>query len=243
MARTSQPRFLILLVLSLSIAARAAEEESPNVTAAEAASAEAAAPGEADLAAGQARYQQVCAQCHGPKGEGNVELRSPSIAGLPNWYVATQVGKFQRSWRGAKPEDVPGHLMHAIAQALDPVGVRDVSGYIAALELIPTQVTLTGGDPERGAEIFRERCMECHRYNGRGEPAFLSAQLIGLQDWYLMSQMKKFRDGSRGGHAEDVYGNKMHRVTERMTDESFRDIATHIADLAKRYAKEKPRAR
>jgi len=153
------------------------------------------------------------------------------------------VGKFQRSWRGAKPEDVPGHLMHAIAQALDPVGVRDVSGYIASLELIPTRVTLEGGNAERGAEIFRERCMECHRYNGRGEPAFQSAQLIGLQDWYLLSQMKKFREGARGGHDEDIYGNKMHRVTERMTDESLLDVATHIADLAKRYAKEKPRSR
>lgn len=234
MARSSQLYLVGLLALiSPAVSTLLAEEGVP----------EAAAPGEADLKAGAARYQQVCAQCHGPKGEGNFELKSPSIAGLPDWYVAIQVGKFQRNWRGAKPEDVPGHLMHAIAQALDPVGVRDVSGYIASMELIPTQLTLKGGDAERGAEIFRERCMECHRYNGRGEPAFRSAQLIGLQDWYLLSQMKKFREGARGGHAEDVYGNKMHRITERMTDESFLDIATHISDLARRYAKEKPRSR
>lgn len=202
-----------------------------------------AAPGEPDLAAGEVRYQQVCAQCHGQKGEGNFELKSPSIAGLPDWYVGIQIGKFQRNWRGAKPEDVPGQLMHAIAQALDPVGVRDVSGYIKSLELIPTVVTLDGGNAERGAEMFRERCMECHRYNGKGEPVFRSAQLIGLQDWYLLSQMKKFRDGRRGAHEDDMDGNKMHRVTETMTDESFLDIATHLADLAKKYAKEVPRRR
>ncbi|MCB1090652.1 MAG: c-type cytochrome, partial [Verrucomicrobiae bacterium] len=149
----------------------------------------------------------------------------------------------QRSWRGAKPEDVPGNLMHAIAQALDPEGVRDVAGYVTSMELIPTQVTLKGGDPERGAEIFRERCMECHRYNGRGEPAFFSGQLIGLQDWYLVSQMKKFRDGKRGGHDADIYGNKMHRITEKMTDQSFLDISSHLAELAVKYAKEKPRQR
>lgn len=248
MARSSQLLIRGLAALlatqwSLLPAQESAPAPAPKPQAPPEGAASAAAPGEADLDAGRTRYQQICAQCHGPKGEGSFELKSPSIAGLPGWYIATQVDKFQRDWRGSKPEDVPGHLMHAIAQALDPVGVRDVSGYVASMDLIPTQVTLKGGDPERGAEIFRERCMECHRYNGRGEPVFRSAQLIGLQDWYLLSQMKKFREGMRGGHVDDVYGNKMHRITERMTDESFRDIAAHIADLAKRYAKEKPRMR
>jgi cytochrome c553 len=234
MARSSFTRWLAPLGLSLAASVSAAAEPE---------TASPAAPGEPNLEAGKARYTAVCAQCHGAKGEGNFELKSPSIAGLPNWYIGIQVGKFQRNWRGAKPEDVPGHLMHAIAQALDPEGVRDVAGYITSLELIPTVTTIKGGDAERGAELFRERCMECHRYNGRGEPVFRSAQLIGLQDWYLLSQMKKFQAGNRGGHVDDVDGNKMHRITEKMTDESFRDIATHIADLAKRYAKEKPRQR
>ena len=202
-----------------------------------------AAEGEADLEAGKARYQQVCAQCHGERGEGNFQLKAPSIANLPDWYVAGQIGKFQKDWRGSRPEDVPGNLMHAIAMSLDPVAIRDVAGYIRSMTLVPTVVTLKGGNPERGAELFRERCMECHRYNGRGEPAFRSAQLIGLQDWYIVSQLKKFRDGIRGAHENDAEGTKMHRISERMTDGSFHDVASHIAELAEKYAVERPRRR
>ena len=203
----------------------------------------AAAEGEPDLEAGKAKYEMVCAQCHGVKGEGNRQLRSPSIAALPDWFSTIQIGKFQKNWRGSSPEDVPGNLMHAIAMSLDPEAVRDVAGYIKSLKLIPTVVTLEGGDPEKGAELFRERCMECHRYNGRGEPAFRSGQLIGLQDWYIVAQMKKFRDGKRGADEDDVDGAKMHRITERMTDESFKDVAAHIAELAVKYAEERPRRR
>lgn len=203
----------------------------------------AAAEGEPDLEAGAEHYQKVCAQCHGAEGEGNAELKSPSIANLPDWYVSIQIGKFQRHWRGTKPEDVPGIQMHAIAQSLDPVAVRDLAGYLRSLSIHPTRVTLEGGDPERGAELYRERCMECHRYNGRGEPAFRSGQLIGLQDWYIVSQLKKFRDGIRGANEDDLEGGKMHRVTEKMSDRNFLDLSAHLAELAERYKEERPRRR
>lgn len=203
----------------------------------------AAAKGEPNLELGKQKYRLVCAQCHGEKGEGNLELKSPSIAGLPDWYVAIQIGKFQKDWRGAKPEDVPGTVMHAIATSLDPEAVRDLAGYIKSQKLIPTTVTLEGGDPVKGAELFRERCMECHRYNGRGEPAFRSGQLIGLQDWYIVSQLKKFREGLRGAAENDIDGAKMHRITERIPDQSFLDLTSHIAELAEKYAEEKPRRR
>ena len=32
-------------------------------------------------------FSTVCAACHGLRGEGNRDLRTPSIAGLPAWYV------------------------------------------------------------------------------------------------------------------------------------------------------------
>jgi cytochrome c553 len=201
---------------------------------------EAAARGDADLETGQKHYQQICAQCHGPTGEGNVSLKAPSIAHLPAWYVGGQIGKFQRDWRGVRPEDTEGNMMHAIARSLDPPAVRDVAGYIQSLPLLPTQVTLTGGDAAMGEELYRERCMECHRYNGRGEPAFRSSPLIGLQDWYIVHQLQKFRNGLRGSHENDSEGAKMHRVSGPLSDQSLLDLAAHIAELAKKYA-EKPK--
>lgn len=242
MALSMIPNFVVAAMVCLvSFSWSPAEDKSTEDGVVTVEPVSAAAPGDPDLEAGARHFQQVCAQCHGTKGEGKVELKAPSIANLPDWYVAIQIGKFQRHWRGVKPEDVPGIQMHAIAQSLDAVAVRDLSGYIRSLEIVPTKVTLEGGVAERGAELFRERCMECHRYNGRGEAAFRSGQLIGLQDWYIVSQLAKFRDGMRGHNEDDVEGAKMHRVAERMTDQAFLDLAAHIAELAERYKDERPR--
>ena len=83
--------------------------------------------------------------------------------------------------------------------------------------------------------------MKCHRFNGRGELAFRSSQLIGLQDWYIVSPLKKYRAGLRGAEKEDLDGTKMHRITNQMTDASFLDPSAHLAELADKYAVERPR--
>ena len=48
-------------------------------------------------------YAQVCAACHGVNGEGKEELHSPSITGLPTWYLEEQVKKFRSGARGFHP--------------------------------------------------------------------------------------------------------------------------------------------
>jgi cytochrome c553 len=51
--------------------------------------------------------------------------------------------------------------------------------------------------------------MECHRYNAEGELFFGSPPLVGLQDWYLAAQIRKYQSGIRGVHPKDVNGQKM----------------------------------
>ena len=43
----------------------------------------------------------LCTACHGAQGQGNPELKAPSIAGLPDWYVKNQLEKFRAGTRGA----------------------------------------------------------------------------------------------------------------------------------------------
>ena len=74
-------------------------------------------------------FQQVCANCHGEKGEGKEELKAPSIGGLPEWYVAEQTEKFRSGLRGAHPKDVFGQQMRAITLSLTPEQVKDASAY------------------------------------------------------------------------------------------------------------------
>lgn len=144
---------------------------------------------------GAVLFQNVCAQCHGPKGEGKEDVRAPSIANLPNWYVITQVTNFHDGKRGSDMKfDPQGALMASIAKALKPEQVQAVALYVEKLPLvIPAKRVIDGADVAAGQLLFYERCMECHRYNASGEMAFGSPPLVGRQDWYLLAQLMKFK--------------------------------------------------
>ena len=185
----------------------------------------------------QETFASVCAVCHGVKGEGNLALRSPSIAGLPTWYVHMQLDKFVSHQRGTHPQDMQGQQMHAIAKALTPAMKNAAANSIEQLPHFPTTNTL-GGNSVKGEDLFKNNCIDCHRYNASGEIAFRSAPLTGLQDWYMVAQLIKFRNGIRGKIAGDEDGAKMHLQTGSMTDEQFRDVVAYIADLAQRYRSE-----
>ena len=188
-----------------------------------------------------ALYRSVCATCHGLRGEGRKELFSPSIAGLPDWYVVLQMEKFRRGFRGLPP-DHAGMAMRSIASALPSNALPALAAYVSSLERHPTE----GPGPEdlsRTAEYFFENCAPCHRYNAHGERVFHSAPLTLLPAWYAEASLRKFRDKIRGGHPEDESGKKMQEKTAGLTDELIRELAAYLAVLAEKYppGKRQPR--
>jgi len=156
-------------------------------------------------------FQNVCAQCHGPKGEGKDELKTPSIAHLPHWYVERQLSNFHDGKRGGNSEaDPQGAMMAAIAKALKPDQISAVAKHVESLALVPPkELTLAGANVQAGQELFYERCMECHRYNASGEQLFGSPPLVGRQGWYLLAQLQKFKGLHRGAAKGDEKGAKM----------------------------------
>ena len=185
---------------------------------------------------GKTIFQTVCAQCHGADGEGKPELKSPSIAGMPSWYVNTQFANLREGRRGHDAADPQSFMMAAIAKALQPEQIKAV---IAHVEQMPMKVP-TGKDREManasaqdGMRLFQERCMECHRYNASGEMAFGSPPLIGRQSWYLEEQLKKFKAGKRGAIKNDVNGAKMVQITNFFVEDEqmLRDVVAYIMTL------------
>lgn len=154
---------------------------------------------------------------------------TPSIAGLPRWYLEEQISKFRSGQRGTHPEDMHGQQMRAIVIGLSDVEISEALDVVETLPESKQKLTL-GGDVTRGAKLYREYCMECHRFNGKGEVAFKSAPLAGLQDWYLLGQWQKFSSGLRGYHKDDESGPKMQKVTSYLSsDEDVRDIISYIS--------------
>ena len=181
-------------------------------------------------------YQAMCASCHGKQGEGSLKLKAPSIAGLPDWYVLSQIEKIKSNTRAAGTNDVHLLAMRQVVATLDQDALNALAVYIKTLKPQATTNTL-GGDPERGKALYANLCMECHRFNASGEKVFKSPPLTGLQDWYMASQFERYRELSRGP-AKDVYGHKMHTVASRMENpKDLHDILAWIAEIAAEAAK------
>lgn len=183
-------------------------------------------------------FKVVCSQCHGEQGEGKMELKSPSIAGMPKWYALSQLKKFKQGVRGATKEDPSGFMMHNVAKQIDEAAFEKVASYIVQLEPIEMENTLKG-DALKGEVIFKNHCMACHRYNASGEIVFGSPPLLHLQDWYLRNQLQKFRSKLRGTHPADIKGAKMVDVMNVLPDsDAVEDILAYISTL-KNKAKKK----
>ena len=183
---------------------------------------------------GAVLFKNICAQCHGPKGEGNAVLHAPSIAGLPAWYVATQLGNFREGRRGTDAQDPQAFVMAATVKALLPEHVGAVAKFIASLDSVPPPEVATPSEATlaEGRLLFEERCMECHRYNGTGEIVFGSARLLGLQGWYLKDQLIKFKTGKRGAVPGDANGAKMAFAVQHLATESALDaVVAYILTL------------
>ncbi len=185
-------------------------------------------------------FENVCGICHGKNGEGSKALATPSVAGLPDWYIIEQIEKFRNDLRGTSPGDNPGQVMHNLVRTLGKKQTQSVAALIESMPMHPTQ-NLLGGDAEKGRRVFTGTCAKCHRFNGQGDKFFGSAPLIGLQDWYIRAQLEKFRKGIRGGSPEDEKGYKMHEMTQELAPEDAINVTAYIAELAKKHANQKPR--
>jgi cytochrome c oxidase subunit II len=185
-----------------------------------------AKPG-ADVAAGQQLYA-VCAACHGAQGEGNAAMHAPKLAGQGDWYLKRQLANYKQGARGTHEKDVFGKMMAPMAATLaDEAAVDNVVAYIRTLpdQRAPTTVR---GDAARGAGRY-VTCATCHGPDGRGIAATNAPRLKGMSDWYLVTQLKNFREGVRGGHPSDMYGAQMALMAAMLTDDrAIDDLAAHI---------------
>jgi cytochrome c553 len=172
-----------------------------------------------ELKDGRLLFENVCAACHGTDGAGKKELKSPAIAGLPEWYASHQLENFRSGIRGRDEKHAQAYWMAAIARSLSVEQSTAVVKHTASLK--PPTIPPPPADAKLtlGRELFQERCMECHRYNASGEIAFRSPPLTGQQGWYLTEQLQQFKNGHRGTDPQDVNGAKMVLSSSFIEDE------------------------
>lgn len=197
-----------------------------------------AAGGLATPAAGQSLERgealfDLCAQCHGDAGEGNHDIKAPSIAGLQAWYVETQLNKFRDGIRGAHPDDLEGLRMGPMARTIrSDEDVTALAAYVESLTPTELAASVEGGDPSRGQKLYAP-CGACHGVDGAGNPALFGPSLKHANDWYLISQLNKFKSGIRGANPKDQTGILMRPMSMTLADEqAVKDVVAYILTLS-----------
>lgn len=172
-----------------------------------------------------------CSQCHGLDGSGIREFRAPAIAGLPDWYLESQLMKFRTGARGDHPDDVEGLRMRPMSRTLaSEADVKLVAQYVAGMPVNRPARTVRG-DVAKGSELYQP-CVACHGARGEGMKAQKSPPLRDSSDWYLLAQLKKFKTGIRGTDPLDETGAQMRPLVDTLIDENaMKDVVSHIMTL------------
>lgn len=184
-----------------------------------------------DPVLGKAQFA-ACAACHGPNGEGMQQLHAPKLSGQDGWYLARQLKHFKSGLRGRHEKDLYGQQMAAMAMTLaDDRAIDNIVAYIETLPDQPAAATVDG-DPERGAKTY-VTCSTCHGSDGRGIWALNAPRTAGISDWYIVTQLKNFREGIRGVHDLDTYGSQMASMARTLSDDrAIDDLVAYINTLA-----------
>jgi len=183
-----------------------------------------------DSVAGKALYA-ACIACHGANGEGQQPLNAPKLSGQDSWYLTRQLKTFKTGVRGSHEQDVYGQQMAAMmATLVDETAINNVVAYISTLPDSPAARTVSG-DTQRGAKIYRT-CANCHGSDGQGLWTMNAPRQAGINDWYLVTQLKNFRAGIRGYHGQDEYGAQMAQMAKIIADdEAIDDLVAYINTL------------
>jgi cytochrome c553 len=174
----------------------------------------------------------LCTQCHGEDGGGDPVALAPGIAGLGEWYILAQLGKFRSGLRGTHFDDIPGMRMRPMSLTLrSEDDVNAVAAYVASLPPASPEPTVEGGDAQRGKTLYAV-CAACHGAKGEGNQTLFAPSLVHTGDWYVLSSLERFKTGARGSNPLDQTGIMMRPMAMTLPDEqALKDVAAYVDQL------------
>jgi len=176
-------------------------------------------------------YVGACSPCHGVSGKGHASEFSPKISGQEDWYLTRQLANFRNDLRGDHDSERWAKQMNFHIKDFAPAQLDSFVSYILTLDDDPAEVTIEA-DTTRGKELYVQTCLACHGEKGMGNKALNSPRLTGMSDWYMVTQLQKFRADLRGDHPDDAIGLQMVPFAKALPDEqSLLDVVAYINTL------------
>lgn len=182
----------------------------------------------------------TCAACHGDNGQGGKKGEYPRIAGQRVKYLESQLQSFRSRTRINIPM-----FPYTQERELSDEDIKDISAYIAAIDLPTTLPEFTGkedaltklqmvdrvmvvpraeGDLENGGKIYQKQCAACHAKTGKGRGGF--PMLVGQYTNYLKRQADAYVKGERPHDGEGVIG-----VLNNLKDQDINDILAYLTSI------------
>ncbi len=145
-----------------------------------------------DLERGAQLFQK-CATCHGPGGNGADDGSVPRIAGQHFRVLVRQLVDYRHELRwDIRMEHYAGRGLLKDAQS-----VADVAGHVAMLSRDAPRNVGDGSLLSHGAQVYAQRCAECHGEAGEGDGRSLTPRVAGQHYAYLLRQLYDGVDGRR----------------------------------------------
>jgi cytochrome c553 len=173
----------------------------------------------ADVAAGKAKAEEICAGCHGEKGISQLE-NIPSLAGQLDQYVQWQLVYFRAGTR-------KNEQMQPVVEGLSNEDIRNLGAYFATLTPPKTEQADDNADlSAKGKQAAAgRRCASCHGDSFGGAKGV--ARLANQREDYLLKALRDYKAGVRTGGGQAA----MAEVAYPLSDEEITALAHYLAHL------------
>ena len=180
----------------------------------------------AQSTAGARLATQVCAACHGPRGE-SISPAFPKLAGQQADYIQAQLKAFRDRSRG---DPMAQAFMWGMASQLTDGQITELAAYYAG-QKPPTGKPGDSKVTASGRDIYAKgipsanvmACATCHLEHGEGNT--MIPRVAGQHLEYLVKQLVMFKSELRAG----AFAPIMHTNTTGLTFEQMEAVAAYLS--------------
>jgi cytochrome c553 len=169
---------------------------------------------------------QVCASCHGPRGE-SISSAFPRLAGQQAQYLEEQLKAFRDRTRA---DPMAQAYMWGMTSQIDDGTIKKLATYYSSQK--PVRGTASNAKAvQQGKAIYEggiagtnvQACATCHGHNAEGNATF--PRLAGQHTEYLVKQLVLFKGALR------AEGNAalMHNISAGMSFEQMEAVSAYLA--------------
>lgn len=167
----------------------------------------------------ESHFKENCTICH----ENKEMQRGPNLFGLNADYLENQMLAFKKGIRGGNSKNKSEALMGSAKNNLPLEKQRKALAIWVSNQKAPEKIYNLKGDPEAG-KALAQACLSCHKQKG----PFPMPDLLDLEPWYLLDQLRKFKSGLRGTHPTDQAGQLMRASVMGLSDKELKKIVLYL---------------